>query len=131
MEPHPFDPITPNEISQTVKLLRRNFEGTQLRFKLIDVNEPIKIDVIPFLEAERLGQKLPPSPTRLIQALFHSKFPRVLYLYLHAFLGLAKLKLAELLGLDTGVFYKALLNIRADKVVLLKSLPKEVQVSTR
>jgi primary-amine oxidase len=77
MEIHPFDPITPDEIRQAVRLLRGSIEGIQLRFKLIDVNEPIKKDVIPFLEAERLGQKLPPTPTRLIQALFHSKFTSI------------------------------------------------------
>lgn len=71
--PHPFDPVTAEEIQSAVTILGADFKGVELRFKLIDVNEPTKKDVIPYVEAERLGQQLPAPPLRLIQCLFHSK----------------------------------------------------------
>ncbi|RFU34157.1 hypothetical protein B7463_g2143, partial [Scytalidium lignicola] len=101
MELHPFDPITPNEITRSVNILRAAFPSVNLRFKLIDVREPTKGTLIPFLEAERLGQKLPPTPSRVIQALFHR--------------------------LDNGDFLKALLDIKNGQIAMLKTLPKEVQ----
>lgn len=99
---HPFDPITPGEIQTSVKLLQAAFPGVSLRHKRIDLQEPSKKEVIPYLEAERLGKPLPPKPVRLVQALFHR--------------------------LDNGAFYKALLNVAAKSVVYAKELPKEVQV---
>lgn len=71
--PHPFDPISAAEIRNATTILKASFPDVKLRFKLIDVNEPIKKDVIPYIEAERLGNPLPPPPARIIQALFHSK----------------------------------------------------------
>jgi len=73
---HPFDPVTAEEIQSAVALLRAEFKGIELRFNFIDVNEPIKGDVIPYVEAERLHQQLPAPPIRLIQCLFHSKLDR-------------------------------------------------------
>jgi primary-amine oxidase len=70
---HPFDPVTEQEIRSAVTILRAEFKGVGLRFKYIDVNEPVKRDVIPYVEADRLHQQLPASPLRLIQCLFHSK----------------------------------------------------------
>lgn len=71
--PHPLDPVTGEEIRRTVALLRAKFNGVELRFNFIDVNEPIKNDVVLYVEAERLQQQLPTPPVRLIQCLFHSK----------------------------------------------------------
>jgi primary-amine oxidase len=71
--PHPFDPVTAEEIRSAVTILGAEFKGIELRFKLIDVNEPTKNDVIPYVEAELFGQQLPAPPLRLIQCLFHSK----------------------------------------------------------
>ncbi|OJJ50350.1 hypothetical protein ASPZODRAFT_13434 [Penicilliopsis zonata CBS 506.65] len=98
---HPFDPITPGEITLAVQVLEAAFPGVPLRYKRIDVNEPIKKDVIPYIEAERLGKPLPAKPARLLQALFHRR--------------------------DTGAFYKALLNAETRKVIYAKELPKAVQ----
>lgn len=100
---HPFDPITPGEIQLAVKILEAAFPGVPLRYKKIDLQEPIKKDVIPYIEAERLGKPLPPKPARLLLTLFHR--------------------------LDTGVFYKAVLNAGTKSIVYAKELPKEVQVS--
>lgn len=99
---HPFDPITPGEIQLAVKILEAAFPGVSLRYKKIDVNEPLKREVVPYIEAERLGEPLPAAPTRLLQVLFHR--------------------------LDNGAFYKALLNAGSRSVVYAKQLPKEVQV---
>lgn len=99
---HPFDPITPGEIQLAVRLLESTFPGVKLRYKRIDLQEPIKQDVIPYIEAERLGKPRPKKPARLLMALFHR--------------------------LDNGSFYKALLNADTNTVVSAKELPKDVQV---
>lgn len=99
---HPFDPISPEEIKLAVRILEATFPGVQLRYKRIDVNEPIKKDVIPYIEAERLRRPLPPPPARLLYTLFHR--------------------------LDTGAFYKAVLNADKRSIVYAKELPREVQV---
>lgn len=103
--PHPFDPINPAEIVLATKLVEAAFPGVKLRYKKIDIQEPIKSEVIPYIEAERLGKPLPPKPTRLLQVLFHR--------------------------LDTGAFLKALLNAGTRSIVFAKELPKDVQVCFR
>lgn len=102
MSLHPFDPITPAEIRLAVNILQSSFPDIKLRFKVIDVQEPIKREVVPYIEAERLGKPLPAKPTRLLHCLFHR--------------------------LDSNVFMKAMIN--ADKKTLLdaRELPG-VQVS--
>ena len=99
---HPFDPISPNEIRLAVRILEAAFPEVPLRYKRIDLNEPIKKDVLPYIEAERLRQPLPVPPARLLYALFHR--------------------------LDTGAFYKAILNADKQSIVYAKELPREVQV---
>lgn len=71
--PHPFDPISAYEIQTAVELLKAYLPDVKLRFKLVDINEPVKKDVIPYIEAERLCEKLPTPPPRIVQALFHSE----------------------------------------------------------
>lgn len=100
--PHPFDPITPEEIMLGVALLEQAFPGVALRYKRIDVLEPIKKDTIPYIEAERLGKPLPARPARLLFSYFHRR--------------------------DTGAFLKAVLNADTKKPVYIKELPKNIQV---
>ena len=100
---HPFDPISAGEIKLAVKILEAAFPGIPLRYKKIDYQEPIKEEVIPYLEAERLGNPLPPKPTRLLLTLFHR--------------------------LDNGAFYKVVINAGTNAIVYAKELPKDVQVS--
>jgi len=100
---HPFDPITPGEIQLTVRILESAFPGVKLRYKRIDLQEPTKHEVVPYLDAERRGEPRPPKPARLLMALFHR--------------------------LDNGSFYKALLNADTKSIVSAKELPKDVQVS--
>lgn len=99
---HPFDPITPEEIKLAVRILEATFPGVPLRYKRIDINEPIKKDVLPYIEAERLRRPLPLPPARLIYTLFHR--------------------------LDSGAFYRAVLNADKRTIVYTKELPREVQV---
>lgn len=99
---HPFDPIAPGEIQLAVKILETAFPGVTLRYKRIDVQEPIKKDAVPYLEAERLGKPLPAKPARLLLVMFHR--------------------------MDTGAFYKGLLNADTRAVVSMNELPKEIQV---
>lgn len=99
---HPFDPVSPDEIRLAVRILEASFPGVTLRYKRIDVNEPIKKDVLPYIEAERLRCPLPAPPARLLYTLFHR--------------------------LDNGAFYKAILNVDKHSIVYAKELPREVQV---
>ncbi|KAL2822708.1 copper amine oxidase [Aspergillus cavernicola] len=98
---HPFDPVSPGEITLATKILEAAFPNTALRYKKIDIQEPIKAEVIPYIEAERLGNPLPPKPTRVLQVLFHR--------------------------IDTGAFFKALLNADKKSVIYATELPKEIQ----
>ncbi|KAF4468704.1 primary-amine oxidase [Fusarium albosuccineum] len=98
---HPFDPIRPDEIQLACQILRASFKQTTLRFKTIEIKEPPKQDVIPYIEAERLGKPLPAKPARTIYALFHR--------------------------LDSGAFIKALVNLDAKSVSSAKQLPAYVQ----
>lgn len=100
--PHPFDPISAEEIKLAVRILEAAFPGVSLRYKRIDIHEPAKKDVLPYIEAERLRRPLPPPPARLLYSLFHR--------------------------LDTGAFYKAVLNAEKRTIVYAKELPREVQV---
>lgn len=100
---HPFDPITPGEIQLAVRILEAAFPGVTLRYKRIDVQDPIKKDVVPYIEAERLGKPLPPKPARLLLVMFHR--------------------------MDSGAFYKGLLNADTRAVVSMNEMPKEIQVS--
>lgn len=99
---HPFDPITPGEIQLAVWILETAFSGVKLRYKRIDLQEPTKHEVVPYIEAERRGESRPRKPARLLMALFHR--------------------------LDTGAFHKALINADTKTIVSAKELPKDVQV---
>ncbi|KAL4797251.1 copper amine oxidase [Aspergillus venezuelensis] len=100
--PHPFDPLSPQEIRLGHRILQSAFPGVELRINRIDLQEPIKKDVIPYIEAERLGQPLPQKPARLLYAYFHR--------------------------LDTGACCKAVLNADKGSVVYAKELPPGVQI---
>lgn len=103
MAPHPFDPVTPDELRLAVKILENAFPGVALRYKVIDLQEPIKKDVVPYIEAERLCVSLPKKPARLLMAMFHR--------------------------LDTKSFMKALINIDTRVLLHVKEIPKDLQVS--
>ncbi|PLN76423.1 copper amine oxidase [Aspergillus taichungensis] len=99
---HPFDPITPHEIRLVARILEAAFPGVALRYNRIDLHEPIKNDVVPYIEAERLRQPLPPRPARLLYSYFHRQ--------------------------DNGACYKSLVNADSKTVVSTKAIPEGVQV---
>ncbi|EXJ80880.1 primary-amine oxidase [Capronia epimyces CBS 606.96] len=68
---HPLDPITPAEIRQAVQILRDRYPNDQIRFKLVDIFECPKAEVVPYLEKQRLGQTLPAPPARRARIYFH------------------------------------------------------------
>ncbi|KAH7377854.1 copper amine oxidase [Pyrenochaeta sp. MPI-SDFR-AT-0127] len=99
---HPFDPVTPGEIKLASQIIQKALPGVPVRFKRIDLQEPIKKDVIPFLESERLGLRpLPTPPPRIIQALFDNE--------------------------QSGALNKALVNTRSKSIVYIRELPKHIQ----
>lgn len=100
---HPFDPITPAEIQTAAQLIRSSQPHVSIRFRRIDIKDPVKRQAIPYIEATRLGESLPAPPPRLVEVLFDNN--------------------------DNSVFCKALLNVTAQSVIYIKELPKHVQVS--
>ncbi|ORY83671.1 copper amine oxidase [Protomyces lactucae-debilis] len=65
---HPLDPLTCDEIAATSKLLRKAFSNSKIRFQQIEFSEPAKAELIPYLDAERLGQSLPAAPARRMKS---------------------------------------------------------------
>ncbi|KAH6676929.1 copper amine oxidase [Plectosphaerella plurivora] len=61
MTPHPFDPLTPGEISQAAHVAQLAHPDAKLFFRAISLAEPPKQDMIAFLEAEANA----PRPPRL------------------------------------------------------------------
>jgi hypothetical protein len=91
---HPLNPTMGNEIKLAVNILEANFPEVPLRYKWIDVQELLKDEVVPLIEAERLGKALPQKSARLLYALFHR--------------------------LDNGSLHKSLLNSDISSVVYAK-----------
>lgn len=67
--PHILDPVHPQEIETTSRLLGSQFPG-RLLFVVIDINEPRKADVLQVLEAEEAHRPLPPYH-RITKAYFY------------------------------------------------------------
>lgn len=54
---HPLGPLTKAEITQSSDLIRAQWpEGTKFQFKVVTLLEPLKADLVPYLEAEKAGQ---------------------------------------------------------------------------
>lgn len=99
---HPLDPLTGDEIALTRDILTREY-GTdaKLRFKVMELGEPFKKELIPYLEAERKGESLPPKPARCVKVYFHR--------------------------MDTHAFLKARVNLTDKKIDTVEELPPEIQ----
>lgn len=55
--PHPLGPLTGAEITQSSDLIRAQWpEGTGFQFKVVTLLEPVKDELVPYLDAERAGQ---------------------------------------------------------------------------
>lgn len=101
---HPFDPISAQEIEHASHAIRNGLPGVSIRFRRIDLDEPIKKLTIPYIEAERLGQDLPTPPPRIAQVLFDNE--------------------------DVGTLCKAKVDLRQQSVISIRELPKGTQVSS-
>lgn len=57
---HPLSPINPSEIRQAASILKSQWPSeTDFWFKTITLQEPIKAETVPYLEAEKYGGALP------------------------------------------------------------------------
>ncbi|KAI1379742.1 putative copper amine oxidase [Hypoxylon crocopeplum] len=67
---HPLDPITPDEIRQTARLLKAHFPEDSLHFKSIALIEPPKSNLRAYLVSERGGREDLPQLDRCTEATF-------------------------------------------------------------
>ncbi|KAI5467656.1 copper amine oxidase [Mariannaea sp. PMI_226] len=68
---HPFDPLGPAEISQAAEIVRNAFTNKDPVFRFITLKEPLKKQMIPFLEQEHRKQPgmLPPPRCARVQVI--------------------------------------------------------------
>ncbi|KAJ9130973.1 Amine oxidase [Pleurostoma richardsiae] len=62
--PHPFDPLTPEEITLAAAIVRPLFSDPNPIFRVITLQEPPKKEMIPFLEHEHRGEVPGSVPAR-------------------------------------------------------------------
>ncbi|KAJ6180086.1 hypothetical protein N7519_010547 [Penicillium mononematosum] len=62
---HPFDPLSPAEISEATAIVRTHFPGQSPVFRFITLKEPAKLEMLPFLENEDRGLPLNTRPARI------------------------------------------------------------------
>ena len=48
---HPFDPLQAHEIGTVRSVVKEALQGVDIRFKAIEIQEPPKADVFPYIEA--------------------------------------------------------------------------------
>lgn len=96
---HPLDPATPDEISIASSVIKA-YHGKPVIFRVVDINEPKKADVLRYNEALAAGLT-PPQVPRLAKVYFVTK--------------------------GTNDTFKALVDIPAKKVVMFEQLPLGVQ----
>ncbi|RDW84762.1 amine oxidase-7 [Coleophoma cylindrospora] len=70
---HPLDPLTPAEIRQVSSLLKAYSPDKSLHFKYINILEPPKKQLRPYLRAERNAFTKHPLPSRLASALYYHR----------------------------------------------------------
>lgn len=57
---HPLSPLTSSEITNAVKLVQALYlASTRLQYKAVTLQEPVKADVVPYLDAEHNGGRTP------------------------------------------------------------------------
>ncbi|KAF9871482.1 copper amine oxidase [Colletotrichum karsti] len=67
-KPHPFDPLTPVEISYAAEITRKSSENEQIFFRAISLAEPPKNEMVEFLDGEHSGSQdlsYPPRRARV------------------------------------------------------------------
>ncbi|KAF4541619.1 Copper amine oxidase [Lasiodiplodia theobromae] len=63
--PHPFDPLSPEEIRLAGQIVRNDLAGVDINFRVITLLEPTKDEMIPFLEHEHSGIGSVSTPSRV------------------------------------------------------------------
>ncbi|KAH8892169.1 amine oxidase [Thozetella sp. PMI_491] len=94
---HPLDPLSPQEISLAASITKNHFTGKRLIFRVTTLAEPPKKQLIPFLEAERLGERRPLPPPRTAQIQFYLENASQ---FRQAWVNLRDKKLYDLTNLD-------------------------------
>lgn len=61
---HPFDPLSPDEISRAAAIVRPHFGSQEPNFRVITLQEPPKNEMIPFLDSEHAGRATDHVPMR-------------------------------------------------------------------
>jgi primary-amine oxidase len=62
---HPIAPLTASEIIESSRLIREAWPShTNLHFKVVTLQEPSKVELLPFLAAEHQGRRLRPIERR-------------------------------------------------------------------
>ncbi|KAF5684881.1 primary-amine oxidase [Fusarium circinatum] len=62
--PHPFDPLSPEEISRASRIVRPHFGDHDPNFRVVTLLEPAKKEMVAYLEKEHLNQPIEHAPTR-------------------------------------------------------------------
>jgi primary-amine oxidase len=61
---HPFDPLSPDEITRTATIVRPHFGAQEPNFRVITLQEPPKQEAIRYLDSEHGGKPFEHTPTR-------------------------------------------------------------------
>jgi primary-amine oxidase len=61
---HPFDPLSPDEISRAANIVRPHFGPQEPNFRVITLQEPSKQEMIRYLDSEHGGKPFEHTPTR-------------------------------------------------------------------
>ena len=78
-EVHPLAPVNAQEIEATAALIKGQWpSGTDLHFKALTLQEPAKAEMVPYLEADFLGQRLPHIDRRVFVTYYLRKTVSIL-----------------------------------------------------
>jgi primary-amine oxidase len=72
---HPFDPLSPDEISRAATIVRPHFGPQEPDFRVITLQEPPKQEMIQYLDSEHRGKPYEHTPTRCARVEVVVKLP--------------------------------------------------------
>jgi len=72
---HPFDPLSPDEITRAAGIVRPHFGPQEPNFRVITLQEPPKKEMITFLEHEHGGKQIDHAPMRCARVEIVVKLP--------------------------------------------------------
>jgi primary-amine oxidase len=71
---HPFAPLSKDEITSAAQLVQSQWPAnTDLHYKVITLEEPAKVEAVPYIEAEHAGQNLPSINRKALVAYYIRK----------------------------------------------------------